>query len=53
VTAALPGGGRSRIVAIADTDSYVKWSAALIGGAADRWDATLLVLETPLVVSEA
>ncbi|NLP85996.1 hypothetical protein HF576_19360 [Microbacterium sp. CFH 90308] len=53
MTAAPPGGGRLRIVAIADTDSYVKWSAALIGGATDRWDATLLVLETPLVVSEA
>lgn len=53
MTAALPGDGRLRIVAIADTDSYVKWSAALIGCATDRWDATLLVLETPLVVSEA
>lgn len=44
-------GARPRIVAIADTDSYVKWAAALLGGVADRWDATLLVLETPLVVS--
>ena len=39
-----------RIVAIADTDSYVKWAAALI---APVPGAELLVLETPLVVSPA
>ena len=44
---------RPRIVAIADTDSYVKWAAALVGGMGERWDASLLVLETPLVVSDA
>lgn len=49
--------GRPRVVAIADTDSYVKWAAALLGGlmvgdAAERWDAALLVLDTPLVVSD-
>ncbi|MEZ3161369.1 DUF6716 putative glycosyltransferase [Microbacterium sp. BWT-B31] len=51
-----------RVVAIADTDSYVKWAAALLGtrtpeAAARRgepaWDVSLLVLETPLVVSAA
>ncbi|MFK4807925.1 DUF6716 putative glycosyltransferase, partial [Microbacterium sp. ZW CA_36] len=47
-----PGDGRPRVVAIADTDSYVKWAAALLGGVAKRWDAALLVLETPLVVSD-
>lgn len=47
-----PGDGRPRVVAIADTDSYVKWAAALLGGVAERWDAALLVLETPLVVSD-
>ncbi|MCP2637090.1 hypothetical protein K0817_011030 [Microbacterium sp. HD4P20] len=46
-------GVRSRIIAIADTDSYVKWAAALLGTVADRHDVTLLVLETPLVVSES
>ncbi|MDR7190197.1 hypothetical protein J2Y46_003039 [Microbacterium sp. BE35] len=46
-------GGRPRVVAIADTDSYVKWAAALLGGVGERWDASLLVLETPLVVSDA
>jgi hypothetical protein len=47
------GDGRPRVVAIADTDSYVKWAAALVGGMGERWDASLLVLETPLVVSDA
>lgn len=41
-----------RIVALADTDSYVKWAGALLGTLGDGWDASLLVLETPLVVSE-
>lgn len=41
-----------RIVAVADTDSYVKWAAALIGGLTE-WDASLVVLDTPLVVSDA
>ncbi|MGN8551749.1 UNVERIFIED_CONTAM: hypothetical protein OHV15_04070 [Microbacterium sp. SLM126] len=41
-----------RIVAVADTDSYVKWAAALVGALEGEWDASLLVLETPLVVSE-
>lgn len=42
-----------RIVAVADTDSYVKWAAALLGGLEGEWDASLLVLDTPLVVSDA
>lgn len=37
---------------MADTDSYVKWAAALLGTVAEGWDASLLVLETPLVVSD-
>lgn len=40
-----------RIVAVADTDSYVKWAAALLGAA--RGDARLVVLDTELVVSDA
>jgi hypothetical protein len=50
------GPALPRIVAIADTDSYVKWAAALIGtlpgAGAGGWDASLLVLQTPLAVSE-
>lgn len=41
-----------RIVALADTDSYVKWGAALLGTLDEGWDASLLVVETPLVVSD-
>lgn len=44
---------RRRVVAIADTDSYVKWAAALVGTLGDDWDASLLVMHTPLVVSDA
>ncbi|WP_127475390.1 DUF6716 putative glycosyltransferase [Microbacterium sulfonylureivorans] len=48
-----PGAGPPRrIVAIADTDSYVKWAAALLGTLDEGWDASLLVVETPLVVSD-
>lgn len=39
-----------RIVAVADTDSYVKWAAALLGPVPG---AELIVLETELVVSAA
>ena len=44
---------RPRIVGLADTDSYVKWGAALLGSVRDAADVTMLVVETPLVVSEA
>jgi len=40
-----------RVVAVADTDSYVKWAAALVADA--RVDGRLLVLDTELVVSDA
>ncbi|WP_221584336.1 DUF6716 putative glycosyltransferase [Microbacterium sp. G2-8] len=41
---------RPRIIAVADTDSYVKWAAALV---ADPWvDGSLIVLDTELVVSD-
>jgi len=45
-----------RVVGIADTDSYLKWVAALLGGLSglgSEWDAELLVLETPVVVSSS
>jgi len=42
--------GVPRIVAVADTDSYVKWAAALLGPLPG---AELIVLETQLVVSPA
>lgn len=40
------------IVGLADTDSYVKWGASLLGSVKDAADVTMLVVETPLVVSE-
>ena len=41
-----------RIVGLADTDSYVKWGASLLGSVKDAADVTMLIVETPLVVSE-
>lgn len=48
-----PDGRRLRLVGVADTDSYVKWAAALLGTAPAGWDAALLVLSTPVTVSDA
>lgn len=45
--------GSLRVVALADTDSYVKWSAALLGALPAGTDARLLIVETALVVSPA
>jgi hypothetical protein len=42
-----------RLVALADSDSYVKWGAALAGTLSPEWDRELLVLESPMVVSDA
>ncbi|MFJ6677983.1 DUF6716 putative glycosyltransferase [Microbacterium sp. NPDC091382] len=50
----MPGDrrGRLRVVAIADADSFVKWSAALIDSAPSV-DPHLVLVQTPLVVSVA
>ncbi len=40
-----------RIVGIADTDSYVKWTAALVGAAPASWRRQMVVLETPIAVT--
>ncbi len=42
-----------RVVAVADTDSYVKWAASLIGTAPATWSVSLVVLDTPVSVSDA
>lgn len=42
-----------RLLAVADSDSYVKWAAATLGSAGDGWRPELVVLETPLVASPA
>lgn len=40
-----------RIVALADTDSYVKWAAATLTSAPDAVEPELLIVETALAVS--
>jgi hypothetical protein len=42
-----------RLVALADSDSYVKWGAALAGALPPAWDRELLVVDSPIVVSDA
>lgn len=49
----LGDAGSLRVVALADTDSYVKWAAALLDTLPTGSEAHLLVVETPLVVSPA
>jgi hypothetical protein len=46
-------GAALRVVALADTDSYVKWAAAMLGSLPAGTDAELLIVETALVVSPA
>ncbi|WP_431779079.1 DUF6716 putative glycosyltransferase [Microbacterium aurantiacum] len=41
-----------RIVGLADTDSYVKWAAHLLGALGPAWSPVLTVVTTPLVVSD-
>lgn len=41
-----------RLLAVADTDSYVKWGAALAGRAPAGWRRELFVLDTPVTVSD-
>lgn len=42
-----------RIVVLADSDSYVKWGAALAGTLSAEGERALLVVDSPLVVSDA
>jgi hypothetical protein len=42
-----------RLVVLADSDSYVKWGAALAGTLPAEWERELLVVDTPMVVSDA
>lgn len=42
-----------RIVGLADSDSYVKWGAALLGTLPSDWERELLVVDSPIVVSDA
>ncbi|MCU1525128.1 MAG: hypothetical protein JWO18_2022 [Microbacteriaceae bacterium] len=40
-----------RILTVADSDSYVKWGAALLERAPAEWEKSLLVLATPVLPS--
>ena len=42
-----------RIVALADSDSYVKWGAALIGSLPPEWERELLVVDSQFTVNDA
>ncbi|WP_306369800.1 DUF6716 putative glycosyltransferase [Nocardiopsis sp. CC223A] len=46
------GDGRIRVMAIADSDSYLKWSAALLGALpGEGWDTDLAVVRSPVAPS--
>jgi hypothetical protein len=40
-----------RVLAIADTDSYLKWSAATLKALPGSWESTQLVIENPVMPS--
>lgn len=42
-----------RVVAVADSDSYVKWGAAMLSRLPAGWEAELLVVRTPKLPSAA
>jgi hypothetical protein len=41
-----------KIVAIADSDSYLKWGASALGGVPEAWEKRLVVLATPVAPSD-
>lgn len=43
--------GQVRVLAIADSDSYVKWGAALLSHAPKEWDRRMVVLASPVLPS--
>ncbi|MWC00401.1 DUF6716 putative glycosyltransferase, partial [Agromyces seonyuensis] len=46
------GGRRRRLLVLGDSDSYVKWGAALASRLPPHWDASLSVMATPVAPSE-
>ncbi|MEJ1229351.1 MAG: DUF6716 putative glycosyltransferase [Galbitalea sp.] len=42
-----------KILGVADSDSYVKWGAAALARTPADWEKSLVVIETPLVPTEA
>ncbi|PWC04970.1 DUF6716 putative glycosyltransferase [Agromyces badenianii] len=45
---AVPGGAGHRLLVVADSDSYVKWGAALASRFPAEWRTELIVLESPV-----
>ncbi|MFC4585918.1 DUF6716 putative glycosyltransferase [Sphaerisporangium corydalis] len=41
----------TRVLAVADSDSYLKWAAGLLDGLPDGWTSTLAVVRTPIAPS--
>jgi hypothetical protein len=48
-----PAQSAVRVLAIADTDSYLKWSAATLDALPDAWESTQLLIENPVMPSPA
>ncbi|MDM4763364.1 hypothetical protein QT381_10125 [Galbitalea sp. SE-J8] len=46
-------GRRMRVLAVADSDSYVKWGAAMLDRMPPEWDRELVLLATPVLPSAA
>ena len=42
-----------RVLAIADTDSYLKWSTTTLDALPDLWESTQLLIQNPVMPSEA
>ena len=42
-----------RVLAIADTDSYLKWSATTLDSLPSSWESSQLLIENPVMPSEA
>jgi hypothetical protein len=48
-----PNRAAVRVLAIADTDSYLKWSAATLEALPDSWESTQLLVQNPVMPSAA
>ncbi|SDE20380.1 DUF6716 putative glycosyltransferase [Auraticoccus monumenti] len=50
---ATPGGRPRRLVVVADSDSYLKWSAALVAQLGEGWQVRVLLVASPITPSPA
>lgn len=49
----LPGGRPRRLVVVADSDSYLKWSCALVAQLGEGWQVRVLLVASPITPSPA